>query len=124
MTLITVLAAAMLAQAAPSAADQVDVAYVQLAADQNAIALEHLEARVANQPADPAALINLGIAYARDGRTAQARQMFLAALTSSERFQLETAAGNWVDSRWLARNAIAMLDTQANGSGPQFASAK
>ena len=60
---------------------------------------------------DPARLINLGVAYARTGDTARARAMFRAAHTSEERVDLETASGEWVYSRVLARRALAMLDS-------------
>lgn len=59
---------------------------------------------------DPARLINLGVAYARKGDTEQARAMFRAAHSSTERVDLETASGEWVYSRVLARRALAMLD--------------
>ena len=53
------------------------------------------------------------------------RRLHEAALTQSaaavaERFRLETASGDWMDSRDLARQAIAMLDSGAF-SRTQFA---
>jgi hypothetical protein len=62
----------------------------------------------------------LGIAYARVGRTAEARAAFEAAASSDERFRLETASGEWMDSRDLARRALAMLD-KGELSSTQFA---
>ncbi len=59
---------------------------------------------------DPARLINLGIAYARKGDAALARQLFEAARDNRSRFELETAEGQWVDSRRLAAQALAMLE--------------
>jgi hypothetical protein len=86
----------------------------------NEVALDHLMAGqddaaitvINRQPEtdDPARLINLGVAYARTGDTARARAMFRAAHNAPERVDLETASGEWVYSRVLARRAIAMLD--------------
>ena len=59
---------------------------------------------------DPARLINLGIAYARKGDDALARQLFEAARDNRNRVELETAEGEWIDSRRLARQALAMLE--------------
>ncbi|MBU0669020.1 MAG: hypothetical protein KKG32_02940 [Alphaproteobacteria bacterium] len=59
---------------------------------------------------DPARLINLGIAYAREGDAELARQLFEAARDNRTRVELETAEGEWVDSRRLARQALAMLE--------------
>ena len=87
----------------------VEVGYEQLATGQDAAAI----ARIESQPsgaADPARLINLGIAYARRGDAGQARAHFEAALSSPDRMELETATGAWVDSRVLARQALAMLE--------------
>jgi hypothetical protein len=64
--------------------------------------------RIAND--DPARLINLGIAYARKGDETLARQLFEAARDNRSRVELETAEGEWVDSRRLARQALAMLE--------------
>lgn len=87
----------------------VEVGYEQLAAGQDAAAI----ARIEDQPSsaeEPARLINLGIAHARLGDAARARALFEAALASPDRMELETATGAWVDSRVLARQALAMLE--------------
>lgn len=95
-----------------------DVAFDELSAQQNRAAIEKLEAAPASDAQDPAKLINLGIAYAREGQHDHARSLFEQAARSETRFQLETASGEWVDSRWLAIRAIAMLDAgEFGGSG-------
>jgi len=70
---------------------------------------------------DPARLINLGIAYARRGDEALARQLFEAARDKAERVELETAEGEWIDSRRLARQALAMLERGEFATGSRVA---
>lgn len=70
---------------------------------------------------DPARLINLGIAYARKGDEALARQLFEAARDNRNRVELETAQGEWVDSRRLAKQALAMLESGEFVSGSRMA---
>ena len=116
MTAIVILAAAALAQAAVPAAsvsadsDRIDVAYEQLSNNQNQAAIEKIIASEAYAAADPAALINLGSAYARIGRIADARQAFQAAIASNTRYDLQLADGSWMDARWAARAALAGLE--------------
>ena len=117
---ISLIVAAMLASGSPAAVEQVDVAYAPLAQGAPAAAVEKLENDCALEKSDPARLINLGIAHAQLGNTAEARAAFEAAIAQRERFQLETASGEWVDSRNLARIALAKLD---NGEfAPRMAS--
>ncbi|MGB7372996.1 hypothetical protein [Pontixanthobacter sp.] len=59
---------------------------------------------------DPAALITLGVEFARSGQTGAALQVLNAAVQSETRYRLETANGNWVDSRRLALKVIGMID--------------
>ncbi|KUO51693.1 MAG: hypothetical protein APF82_08795 [Sphingomonadales bacterium BRH_c42] len=92
------------------AAQGVDVAYQSMAQGQDQQAIELIEANDALETDDPARLINLGIAHARKGDDVRARLYFQAAIDSRERYDLETASGNWVDSRTLARRAMKMLD--------------
>src|SRR5690606_12298099 len=89
--------------------EQIDVAFEALAEGRTADAMVQLQASHEQQASDPAVLINLGTAYARQGRIEEARQMFQAAMTSSERYELELADGSWVDSRVAARMALANL---------------
>ncbi len=95
----------VLANTAPA-----NVGYEPLVEGRDAAALEELNGNTDLASDDPARLINLGIAYARMGRTEQARAMFEAAMRSSDRVVLETASGEWKDSRHLARLAMQMLD--------------
>lgn len=92
------------------ATQAVDVAYNDLAAGNDAAAIERIEANATLDNADPARLINLGVAHARQGDSVTARKLFLAAIASQDRYQLETGSGSWVDSRNLAREALAALD--------------
>jgi tetratricopeptide (TPR) repeat protein len=109
--------AMVLATLAPSAAvteilsppTEVDVAYEQLSAGDTQAAIRHLESADTVDRDDPARLINLGTAYARDGRPADAAAMFRAALKSEQRW-LELADGRWLDSHAAARLALARLD--------------
>ena len=59
---------------------------------------------------DPSRLINLGTAYARLGRTADAAIAYRSAIDSPIRYDLELANGDFMDSRWAARTALARLD--------------
>ena len=116
MTGLAVLASVILAQAPIVAAThqpvepaEVDVAYSELAAGMPAAAEARIEANRALDAQDPARLINLGAAYAAQGRTAQAEAMFKAAILSDRQYELELADGRWVDSRAAARMALAEL---------------
>ena len=87
-----------------------DIGYEPLLDGNDAIAVEVIEANTELAADDPAKLINLGIAYARQGRTKEARAMFEAAMRGSDRVVLETTEGEWKESRHLARLALQMLD--------------
>ena len=85
------------------------VAYEELKAGQNALAVDKLthsdiDAR------DPSRLINLGTAYARLGKTADAQTAYKAAITSDIRYDVELANGSYMDSRLAARTALANLN--------------
>lgn len=97
---------------------QIDAAYEELAAGEVGTAIVHLEREVARNPDNPALLINLGAAYAREGRLADARGAYQAAVAVKDRYKLQLADGSWADSRLLARNALVSLD----GSGRRQAS--
>lgn len=97
-------------QADASAVEPVDVAFEELSDGQNTAAIERIEHNADLDQDDPARLINLGIAHARKGSDLEARAMFTAAARNETRYQLETAQGDWIDSRDLARRALAMLD--------------
>lgn len=85
------------------------VGYSELIAGQDDAAITVINRQ--QETDDPARLINLGVAYARMGDTQRARAMFRAAHNAEERVDLETATGEWVYSRVLARRGLAMLDS-------------
>ena len=91
-------------------ADRVDVAYEALAQGDAVTAAARIEDNDVLAEDDPARLINLGSAYLQQGMIDQARAMFEAAAMSPIRYSLETADGEWEDSRVLARKALAGLD--------------
>lgn len=104
MMLISSMAALLVASEAPA-----QVSYETLMEGRNADAVSQLESNAQLDGTDPAVLINLGVAYARQGREAEARAMFQAAMNSADRETLETAEGKWKDSRHLARLALLKL---------------
>jgi hypothetical protein len=117
MTATLLLAGALLAQAAAApplqASDpaEVDVAYSAMTHGDNDAAIDKLRASAGS---DPAALINLGTAYARKGMKREAAASFAAAMASSDRYELQLADGSWMDSRRAARIALDRL--QNNGT--------
>jgi Tfp pilus assembly protein PilF len=109
------MAAAMLAQApvtvdgVPAGNDRVDVAYEELAKGQANAAIEHILANTRIESDDPAALINLGAAYAMLGEKQKAADCYRSAIASTERYDLQLADGRWMDSRRVARMAAEAL---------------
>lgn len=85
------------------------VAYAELRAGDNRAAIAKLTGETVLDARDPSRLINLGTAYARLGRTADAAAMYHAAVDSPIRYDLELSDGQYVDSRWAARTALANL---------------
>ena len=124
MTLTMLMTAALMGQSAfslavetPSADRAPDVAYEELASGRSDAALQKLEAAGALQSDDPAALINLGAAYAATGNTSKAMASYRAAMASAERYDLQLADGSWMDSRVAARAALQrLLATSAQAS--------
>jgi Flp pilus assembly protein TadD len=95
---------------APQADEMVlPVAFAELQAGENDAAVEKLTGESRIDTRDPSRLINLGTAYARLGRTAEARTAYQAAADSPIRYDLELANGRTMDSRWAARTALAHL---------------
>lgn len=114
MSAVLIFAGALLTQAAlPAAAtvqtDRAEVAYEELSQGRSDAAVSRILKSDAHRASDPAALINLGTAYARMGRTAEARDCFERAIASRERYDLELASGQWMDSRRAARTARVLL---------------
>ncbi len=87
------------------------VAFAELKAGENEAAVEKLTGETTLDARDPSRLINLGTAYARLGRTADAAAAYDAAIASPIRYDLELASGRYMDSRWAARTARTNLDT-------------
>lgn len=118
MSATTLLASALLAQSAFSmgldsqADDRVDVGYEELANGQAEAAIEKIESNRGLESDDPAALINLGNAYARLGQTDKALRYYRAAAESDSRYDLELADGRWMDSRHAAELALTALKRQ------------
>ena len=118
MSIAMILASALVVQAPVPGEGAVEVAYPEMVAGRTAAAIDKIEHADARDAEHPARLINLGIAYARMGEVGKARKLLSDAAASNERYWLETATGEWVDVRDLARQAIAMLD------GGEFAGAR
>jgi cytochrome c-type biogenesis protein CcmH/NrfG len=91
----------------------VDAAYDQLQSGELERAVARLEMLRAENPDDPAILINLGSAYSKMGELEKAADAYRAAVDSDVRYRLELADGEWVDSRLAARRALALLEAQA-----------
>lgn len=115
MTAVLIIAGALLAQAVPlvepqgGGVERTDVAYQEMAHGQTDAAIARLRARLSAVADDPAALINLGAAYARKGMNDQALGCFNAAMSSDNRYELQLADGRWMDSRLVARIAADRL---------------
>jgi hypothetical protein len=92
-------------------ADWVDVAYDELRAGRSEAAIQRIRASRELDANDPAALINLGAAHARLGQSEEARALYLAAIGSPERYDVQLADGRWMDTRRAARLAIQLQAT-------------
>lgn len=116
MAATILIAGALLAQAAPAAVtveaavDRVDVGYEELRNGRPDAAIERISNNRELEAGDPAALINLGTAYARLGQKREARSAYAAAILSDSRYDLQLADGSWMDSRKAARLAIHYLE--------------
>ena len=108
MAFVTTAVALLMAQAPATIPD---VACQDLLAQKNRAAIERIEANERLEADDPARLINLGIAHAREGRVIEARNMFRTVARSETTVRLELAGGAWVDSGELARRALRMLES-------------
>lgn len=109
------MAILLVAQAGPSAAttqpdiETHEVEYETIVAGEARQAIERLEAVRAENPGDPALLINLGAAYAAVGEYELAEQAYRDAIASDDRYELELANGDWIDSWHAARLALLSL---------------
>ena len=114
---MSLIAATMLIMAAEGPAlvvsatpNEYDIGYEELVAGHDQEALTAIEECEKLSDHDPARQINHAVALARVGNYDEARARFVAAARNADRFDLETATGDWVDSRVLARRGIAMID--------------
>lgn len=115
MSMTILIASAFLAQSLPTAitvtagTDRIDVAAEELVSGHPKAAIEKIRANRALGRDDPAALINLGAAYARIGDGRAANNCYRDALISSVQYDLELIDGRWMDSRGAARLAMRAL---------------
>ena len=107
MAIATLLAGLLLAGSTTAAATAVDG---QDAAMQPTASSDEIEVAAVLDNGDPVQLLNRGVSHARDGETEMARAMFERVADNRMRYQMETANGDWRDSRNLARKALGMLD--------------
>ncbi len=99
MSIALILASALVVQAPATNETVVEVAYPEMRAGHSIAAIDKIEHADAREADHPARLINLGIAFARLGQADKARAIFEEAATHADRYRLETATGEWVDSR-------------------------
>jgi Flp pilus assembly protein TadD len=93
--------------------ERVDVAYQEMVQGRTDAAIARIRANKRLASDDPAAMINLGAAYARKGMTREALDCYKTAQASRDRFELQLADGSWMDSRRAARIAAAKLEGSA-----------
>ena len=84
--------------------------YADLAEGRDQDAVRDIEQNGAADAADPARLINLGIAHARLGNTEQARALFERVRAMGDASRLETAGGEWIAPRQIAIRALRELN--------------
>lgn len=120
MAIATLLAGLLLAGSMTAAATAEGG---QDAATQPASASDEIEVAAVLDNADPVQLLNRGVSLARDGETEMARAMFTRVADNRIRYQMETASGDWKDSRNLARKALGMLD-RGEFTQPRMANAE
>ena len=88
------------------------IGYDALVAGDNQRAISQILSGETVSRRDPALLINLGQAYARTGRTAEAAELFTRAIESRESVELILADGRIMDSKEAARQAFSKLKTK------------
>lgn len=86
------------------------VAYEEMQAGEMQAAIAKLEAALADNPGEPAILLNLASAYARVGDFERAAEHYRAAMRSDIRYYVELADGREVDTRKLARQGLAEVE--------------
>lgn len=105
------------ANAQPAASGEIgysqgSLGYDALIAGDNGRAIAQIMADEKVSRKDPARLINLGQAYARTGRIAEAAQLFQAAIESRDQIDLILADGTVMNSREAAKRALAKLQSR------------
>ena len=108
------ISASGVAHATPNSSSEIgypkgSIGYDALVAGENDRAISQIMTNDRVSRNDPAKLINLGQAYARTGRTAQAEQLFKAAMQSRDDVDLILANGTVMNSKEAARLALAKL---------------
>lgn len=88
------------------------IGYDALIAGDNERAISQILSNERVSRHDPAKLINLGQAYARTGRIAEAADLFSTALQSREEVDLVLADGRVINSKEAARLALTGLQTK------------
>jgi hypothetical protein len=109
----------LLAAAAAATQPVADVGYTELMRGEENAAIAVIGADQVSY--DPAKRINLAIAHARRGDLELARRHFQMVIDSREITELETATGEWIDARTIARRGIAMLDQGVFAAGGRIA---
>ena len=114
---ILAVSLAGVAQSQPPASGEIgysqgSLGYDALIAGDNSRAIAQIMANERVNRNDPARLINLGQAYARTGRTAEAAQLFLTAMESRDQIDLILADGKVMNSREAAKQALAKLQSR------------
>ena len=120
MLLVSVLAivaanGAVYAEPTPSGEigyPQGSIGYDALIAGDNDRAITEILASNRISRRDPAKMINLGQAYARTGRTAEAAALFTSAMESREEMDLVLADGRVISVKDAARRALTNLKTK------------
>ena len=111
---LILISATGVAHAGPNASGEIgypkgSIGYDALVAGENDRAISQIMTNDRVSRNDPAKLINLGQAYARTGRTAEAEQLFNAAIQSRDDVDLTLANGTVMNSKEAARLALAKL---------------
>ena len=114
MKALMVFSALLLGSTATMAADEVSVespGYEALVDGQNALAIRQIHAQGKISTGDPATMINLGSAYVRTGRDAEAAELFRAAMQSPAR-EIELADGTVTTTKVAARKSLRQLESR------------
>jgi len=86
-----------------------EVAFEAIANGRTNDAIDQIKQLLAEQPEDPALLINLAAAHLQRGEHEYAAQAYQRAVESNQRYRLELADGSWMDSRMAARRGLEAL---------------